>query len=86
MVFALFHLRMKRVHSTQHALDNKDYTDLTLNKACIKRRAAVVLIMLQAHVQLALCWIRRYHSPKRIGHYYYGCCISHVHYSISWYN
>ena len=49
--------RLKRAHSTQHARDSKDYTDLTFNKAHIKCLSAVVHTMLQASVQLSLCYI-----------------------------
>lgn len=45
---------MKRKHSTHHARDNTDYTDLTSNEAYIKRRAAVADTMMQASVELSL--------------------------------
>ena len=45
---------MKRTYITQHARASKDYTDLTLDKVHIKRRAAVVYTMLQASVRLSL--------------------------------
>ena len=45
---------MKRAHSTQHARDNKGYTDLTLNEAHIERRAAAVHTMLQVAVPLSV--------------------------------
>ena len=36
----LYLQRVKRGHSTQHARDNKDYTDLSLNKPQINRPSA----------------------------------------------
>ena len=53
----LLQRRMKRAHSTQHARDNKDYTDLAVNTAHTKRRSAAVHTKLQASVQLSLMYI-----------------------------
>ena len=56
--------RMKRAHSTQQERNNKDHIDLTFNKARLKRRSAVVHTMLQASVQLSLCYVQQLYNVK----------------------